>query len=291
MRVLRLRQSLTAGGGSLVAVDYDPGHGASGSALQQPFLFDLSERDRSRLRFYLENFLTCPNPAALKPVGEIQDDLRRWGEELFRQAFKADRKALWHYEEASRDLHGLRIEIHAEHPGAWTVPWELLYDPNLGWLAPQVKSFVRLPAIQREPEPPFLPTPGDPLRVLYVVGRPAGSLEIPFHSSARALLEAAGALEDRVKIDFLRPPTFERLARVLSEAVEAGRPYHVLHFDGHAVFTDSPQDFSGELDPGFFQDGERLMRRPWTRRRGGARGYLIFEDLEGGEARRLVDGV
>ena len=153
---------------------------------------------------------------------------------------------------------------------------------------------MRLPttqAAQREPESPFLPIPGDPLRVLYVVGRPAGSLEIPFHSVARSLLQTAGELEDRLRIDFLRPPTFERLARVLSEAVEAGRPYHVLHFDGHGVFTDSPQDFSGELDPGFMQEGDKVTRRPWTRRRGGARGYLIFEDLEGAESRRLVDGV
>lgn len=291
MRVLRLRQSLTAGGGSLVAVDYDPGHGASGYTSKVPLLFELNERDRSRLRFYLENFLTCPDPAALKPVADLQDDLRRWGEELFRQVFKTDRKALWHYEEAARDLHSLRVEILADAPDAWTVPWELLFDPNLGWLAPQVRSFARLPTVQREPEIPFLPVPGDPLRVLYVVGRPAGSLEIPFHSVARPLLQTAGEVEDRLRIDVLRPPTFERLARVLSDAVEAGRPYHVLHFDGHGVFTDSPQDFAGELDPGFAQEGDRVTRRAWTKRRGGARGYLIFEDLEGGESRRLVDGV
>jgi hypothetical protein len=294
MRVLRLRQSLTAGGGSLVSVDYDPGQGASSYTSKVPLLFELNEHDRSRLRFYLENFLTCPNPAALKPVADLRNDLRHWGEELFRQVFKTDRKALFHYEEAARDLHSLRIEILADQPDAWTVPWELLFDPNLGWLAPQVRSFARLPitqALQREPEIPFLPVPGDPLRVLYVVGRPAGSLEIPFHSVARSLLQTAAELEERLRIDILRPPTFERLAKVLSQAVEAGQPYHVLHFDGHGVFTDSPQDFAGELDPGFVQEGDRLMRRAWTKRRGGARGYLIFEDLEGAEARRLVDGV
>ncbi|HEX6863580.1 MAG TPA: hypothetical protein VF414_12225, partial [Thermoanaerobaculia bacterium] len=213
MRVLRLRQSLTAGGGSLVAVDYDPGHGASSHTSKVPLLFELNERDRSRLRFYLENFLTCPDPAALKPVADLRDDLRRWGEELFRQVFKTDRKALWHYEEAARDLHSLRIEILADQPDAWTVPWELLFDPNLGWLAPQVRSFARLPittqtSTQRELEIPFLPVPGDPLRVLYVVGRPAGSLEIPFHSVARALLQTAAEMEDRLRIDILRPPTF-----------------------------------------------------------------------------------
>jgi hypothetical protein len=292
MRVLRLRHSLTAGGGGLIAVDYDAGHGASGFTTQVPFLFELSERDRGRLRFYLENFLTCPNPAALGPVAGLQADLRHWGEELFRQVFVINRRANWHYEEASRDLQTLRIEIHSD-PEAWAVPWELLCDPNLGWLAPQVSSFVRLSAAARElrePDRPPVP-PGEPLRILYVVGRPAGGLEIPFHSVARSLLYSFRETGNRVKIEFLRPPTFERLAKVLSEASTEGRPYHVLHFDGHAVFTDNPQDFAGEVDPGFVQQGDRLARRSWTRRRGGARGYLLFEDLEGQDARRLVDGV
>lgn len=296
MRVLRLRHSVTAGGGGLIAVDYDPGHGASGFTSQVPFLFELSERDRSRLRFYLENFLTCPNPAALAPVADLQSDLRYWGEELFRQVFVSNRRALFHYEEACRDLPTLRIEVHSD-PDGWTVPWEILCDPNLGWLAPQVHSFVRVPATAKDPWDVLWETarpvpPGEPLRILYVVGRPAGSLEIPFHSVARSLLYASRDLGDRVRIDFLRPPTFERLAKVLSEAAEAGRPYLALHFDGHGVFTDSPQDFAGEVDPGFVQRGDQLARRVWTRRRGGARGYLLFEDLEEGEeTRRLVDGV
>lgn len=272
-----------------MAVDYDAGHGTSGFTSQVPLLFELTERDRSRLRFYLENFLTCPNPAARKPVEDLQHDLRRWGEEIFRQVFAIDRKARWHYDQAARDLQSLRIEIQSDHLETWAVPWELLCDPDLGWLAPQVGSFVRLPSLVRGPEPPI--PPGEPLRVLYVVGRPAGTLEIPFHSVARALLQASADMGDRLRFDFLRPPTFERLAKVLSEAQEAGKPYHALHFDGHGVFTDSPQDFAGEVDPGFVQKGDRLARRSWTRRRGGARGYLLFEDLEGGETRRLVDGV
>jgi hypothetical protein len=296
MRVLRLRHSLTAGGGGLIAVDYDPGHGASGFSSQVPFLFELRERDRSRLRFYLENFLTCPNPAALDPVADLQSDLRRWGEELFGQVFVSNRRALLHYEEASRDLQTLRIEVHSD-PEAWAVPWEILCDPDRGWLAPQVSSFVRVPAGPRdlpwELDRAMLPIPpGEPLRILYVVGRPAGSLEIPFHSVARSLLYASREMGERVRIDFLRPPTFERLAKVLSEASEEGRPYLALHFDGHGVFTDNPQDFAGEVDPGFVQKGDQLERRTWTRRRGGARGYLLFEDLEeGAQTRRLVDGV
>ena len=36
----------------------------------------------------------------------------------------------------------------------------------------------------------------------------------------------------------LRPATFARLSEVLHEAADAGRPYHVVHFDGHGTYLD-----------------------------------------------------
>jgi tetratricopeptide (TPR) repeat protein len=39
-------------------------------------------------------------------------------------------------------------------------------------------------------------------------------------------------------LDVLRPATFARLSQVLHAAQEAGRPYHVVHFDGHGTWLD-----------------------------------------------------
>lgn len=288
MRILRLRHSSTAGGGSLVTVDYDPGHGVTGYATPVPFLFELNERDRRRLRYYLEDSPTLVDGVSRRAAGGIAAEIRRWGEEMFRQIFLSHRTSQWHYEEAARDLHSLRFEVQSDHPDAWQIPFEILRDPNLGWLAPQVKSFVRTGPRASRGEPPAAEP--SPLRILYVVCRSPGGAQVPFQSVARLLLATFGEHRERVQVDLLRPPTFERLAKVLWDAVEVGRAYHVLHFDGHGVFTDRPQDFAGEIDPRFVRQGDRLARRAWASRKGRSRGYLLFEDLEEGENRRLVDG-
>lgn len=56
---------------------------------------------------------------------------------------------------------------------------------------------------------------------------------MPFHSVARPLLELFRPHRDRIRLDVLRPPTLDQLARVLAD-----RPnfYHVLHFDGYGTF-------------------------------------------------------
>ena len=35
----------------------------------------------------------------------------------------------------------------------------------------------------------------------------------------------------------LRPATFDRLADVLRQAHTDGKPYHVVHFDGHGIYS------------------------------------------------------
>ena len=46
--------------------------------------------------------------------------------------------------------------------------------------------------------------------------------------------------EDLARFDItaLRPPTFEQLQKELTNAKAAGRPYHIVHFDGHGVYED-----------------------------------------------------
>lgn len=277
MPTLRIRHSRTADGSGLVAVDYDPARGSAGFSTAVPFVFELSEKDRGRLRFYMEDFLSYPDEPARNIAARIEEDVKRWGEEMFRQLFPPGSKAQRYYWEAAKDLGGLRIEIQAEHPDAWAAPWEILRDPELGWLAVQARSFVRLnTSPRREYEPPEAST--GPVRILYAICRPEGRADVPFQSIARPLLDAFAEHRDRVRIDILRPPTFDQLGRVLRDAADAGRPYHVLHFDGHGVFTERPEDFGGEANPRFFRYGS------------GGRGYLLFEDPARPDNRRLVSG-
>lgn len=74
------------------------------------------------------------------------------------------------------------------------------------------------------------------------VGRWAFSLSAPAsskrncHISARPLVEAIENLGQLVELTLLSPPTFQALQEALSQAKQAGKPFDVIHFDGHGVF-------------------------------------------------------
>lgn len=109
-------------------------------------------------------------------------------------------------------------------------------------------------------------------------------------------------------LDVLRPATFARLSQVLRAAKAAGRPYHVVHFDGHGDYLDlaaggedtdensgSP-DASGGAELSILRYGGSVAGpvRP------GKHGYLLFEapagaanargELGGTQNTQLVDG-
>jgi tetratricopeptide (TPR) repeat protein len=144
------------------------------------------------------------------------------------------------------------------------LPWELLRDPDADIpLALRARAFVRSThgAVAR---PKLVQSSTGPIRVLLVICRPRGSGDVPFRSVARRMLEGLRG-SDAVRLTVLRPPTFERLARVLREAQAADEPYHLVHFDGHGAWS---------------EDGPRQ----------GGHGYLLFENRALEDNRQLVDG-
>ena len=100
-------------------------------------------------------------------------------------------------------------------------------------------------------------------------------------------------------LDVLRPATFARLSEVLHAAHDAGRPYHVVHFDGHGTWLDladlgiEPEGTGGAwsgggagvgLSPLMYGVSVAGPVRP------GRHGYLLFEDPGSAENQQLVDG-
>ena len=68
---------------------------------------------------------------------------------------------------------------------------------------------------------------------------------MPFRSVASRLIKGlTDQTRERYRLDVLRPVTFARLAAVLRQAKAAGRPYHVVHFDGHGSYLETPGRFS-----------------------------------------------
>jgi hypothetical protein len=135
-----------------------------------------------------------------------------------------------------------RIEVAGDVRQGGGIPWELLRDPRTGaYLALEATAFVRghpTPA-----ERARLPSSeGERIRILVVICRPGGRADVPFRSVASRLIQGLHE-DDRRLFEVLRPPTYDALAARLRRAKAAGRPFHVVHFDGHGVWANT-----GELE-------------------------------------------
>ena len=71
-------------------------------------------------------------------------------------------------------------------------------------------------------------------RVLLLISRPGGLEDIGYWAVAYELWRELSATPS-VKVDVLRPPTFDALGDRLRAAVDEGMPYTAVHFDGHGV--------------------------------------------------------
>ncbi len=226
-------------------------------AFESTFDFLLLDQDEEDLRWYLEDYLQYPEDPAPAIARRVEERMAEIGTELFLAVFQGSdgARGLW---AGVRDrLSGTRVEIVTE---ADPIPWELLRDPEMDTpLALLARSFVRAqPTRARRPSLPK--EDGDKLRILLAICRPGGDQDVPFRSVASRLIKGLDeAGREAYDLDVLRPPTFEQLERVLRQAKEEGRPYHVVHFDGHGAY------------------GETASR---TERHG----YVLFERELGGEA-------
>ena len=83
------------------------------------------------------------------------------------------------------------------------------------------------------------------------------------------------------ELDVLRPPTYEQLARVLRDALDGGRPYHIVHFDGHGAYA-APRtlEAAGRVLNSYHVGASQSRER----------GYLVFEAPEAEHNATFVDG-
>ncbi len=245
--------------------------------------FALTEQEQKDLRWYLEDYLEHAETVEAITVQQVEALMKTRGEELYDKvlAYNRDTQALWF--SIRNDLADLRVEITTGVAEAASIPWELMRDPKMDSpISLRVKSFVR---VQSNPNIYFVPIPpaqDGRIRLLYIACRPSGSQDVELRAVANRLLQDLG--EDRARFDIkaLRPPTFEQLQIELADAKEAGRPYHIVHFDGHGVYADLSKsilaDWAAALSSVTLGGGET-----------GKHGYLLFEHPSE-DKMRPVDG-
>jgi tetratricopeptide (TPR) repeat protein len=284
MRMLRLTQSDVDANRYRVEAALE-GSGHPRQVATAEFGFALTAQDRENLRWYLEDYLQHTADPAPQIAARIESRIAEIGVELFKAVFQSndDARDLW---ATLRDrLNDTRLEIITGVREATTLPWELLRDPKVDTpLALRARSFVR--AAHQTAQRPHLPqTAGGPIRVLLVICRPRGSDDVPFRSVASRLIKGlSDSACEAFQLDVLRPPTFERLSKVLRAAKTRGKPYHVLHFDGHGTYAEIAP--SGRLIEILSGLSAFVLSAPRT----GKHGYLIFENPLHEKNAELVDG-
>ncbi len=204
------------------------------------FKFQLSEQDQKDLRWYLEDYLQFPFEPNPKIAARVEQRMVEIGSALFKAVFHADDDARDLWAELRRGLNKTRVEISVEDvQEATSIPWELLRDPKTDIsLALHAQAFVRThsnPALRAKL--PHKASKDEPIRILLVICRPREDRDVPFRSVASRLVKGLSkAAREFFQLDVLRPPTFEQLSKVLRAASDGGKPFHLVHFDGHGSY-------------------------------------------------------
>ncbi len=203
--------------------------------VEVPFTPFLDDGDYEDLRWYLEDYMDLPDGGAIVRAQRIEGNLDLWGRRLHDDLFTAPE---------NRDLlnqllkgpEPRELTLATRNPDLLRLPWELMAD-GAGSLAQRV-------SVRRQLEAPEKTTPRPaqlPLRLLYIVSRPADAGFIDPRLTTKALFDALDPLGAHVRVDFCRPPTVARMEEMLREGQRAGDPYGLVHFDGHGTFLPQAQ--------------------------------------------------
>jgi tetratricopeptide (TPR) repeat protein len=198
---------------------------------QGPLEWPLSSAELEDLRWYLEDYLRSPFGVYGDRGPEVGQKIPAWGSKIYEAVFGeliARNGEVPGLNEPQRT----ELLIRSESPALLGLPWELMCGPD-GPLAVNLTGMSRTLA-DLEPFGQIFAA-GDRLRVLLVISRPGGTMDVDYRLIARPLLERLGAIRGTVELMVLRPPTLALLDVVLATAVSRGKPFHVVHFDGHGA--------------------------------------------------------
>ncbi len=241
--------------------------------------FDIKEAE---LEWYFEQWLQFPMLNKVK-AEEVAATIKSYGQQLFEQVF-SDRDAYADYKELRNNLETLRFEIVGDNPDFQALHWEALRDPALPrplavdcvMVRRSRQAAAKMPAMQSSPT----------INLLLVTARPYQN-DVAYRTISRPLIEAIANSQLPVKIDLLRPATFESLARHLK--AEGQGHYHIIHFDCHGALLNyrqfnPPKDEKSKSasNPLTFKRQERYGRgeiAPYE----GVKAFLVLEGDGDGE--------
>lgn len=130
---------------------------------------------------------------------------------------------------ARAERKGLRLRLRIEPPEVAALPWEQLYDPDVG---DYVSLSTETPVVRymEASRPPRSLAVDPPLRILGMVSSPSDLSRLDFEAEQQRMADGLAPLMagGRVTLEWLEGQTW----RDLLAAMRAG-PWHVFHFVGH----------------------------------------------------------
>lgn len=246
------------------------GGGARGRQRLGRFESPLGSTELGELAWYLEVFPRWAFAENLVKGREVEAKLAPWGRALYDATLGAagamtgrflaatgEKRVVVEVDAAQGEDEARKDEARKGAAAAvLALPWELLRGED--WLFAgkgAIRVVRRLPRSTSMPPLPLAPR----LRVLLVVARTDDAGFIDARASLTPLVEALRPLGHKVEVDVLPDGTLPALHAALAAADEAGRPYQVVHFDGHGVYD--PQRGLGLLVFEHPDDAGGLTRR------------------------------
>jgi tetratricopeptide (TPR) repeat protein len=215
------------------------------------------------VRWLMEEFLGDATAAGPVRAAATKTRMLAEGDRLFRAIFEGTKESEQLWRTIEPRLAETRIELFAPTAALAATLWELITPPRTGIpLGLSVDSIVRVGGPHSRQ---FGVQQIETCRVLLITSRPSGSDDVSYRSIAAKVFSALQATRS-CAITFLRPATFPDCARVLRDAHASGRPFHIVHFDGHGLLLS--KDSLTASDP---------------------ETYIVFEDSGTGEG-RLISG-
>ena len=220
------------------------------------FQHPVDDDARNEIGWYFQRFLQDPFGQSKARGEAVEGGLRNLGRLLFEVVFRGNSEAEAAFSQAMSDgLSEYQLSIISERPEFLGLPWELLNEPEAGYVAPLLASLVRrtsqTPLDVVQPE-----LSNQQFNVLQVapMPRPASSPDVngvppnPGYMS-RDALKVLEALDVEVELDHLRPATFDSLAEHLDG--RSGR-FHLVHLDALSCDDSGAllfEDRNGAINP------------------------------------------
>jgi tetratricopeptide (TPR) repeat protein len=252
-------------------LEHRPASGAGSRSPWHQYESPLGPLEIEEIRWYLERYPGWPFGTFRERAAALEMKLPEWGRALYDLTLGQGEGQTLDWRRATGSARRVVVEVDdgagessasAGAAALLALPWELLADVE-GYL---FEGGLRARVVRRIPRgssKASLPL-ADRLRVLLVIARPEGE-GVGFldpRASARPLVEALAPLGRRAGLEVLADGTLPALRDALARAETAGRPFHVVHFDGHGIYD--PTAGLGKLcfeDPADAREN-KLERRP-----------------------------